>query len=344
MTAARPEARARSLVGVILCASLGVSMLVISMRSRSAAQPIDDGSAYISRARSAALTHDFGGEVELVWIGPDGQKRASMAVRSEDGILSLGSDEQIVIQGATRFSRGESGWETLWTQRPDRPVRAASEKWELSVRRGPVIAGRATREVAAADRDSGRVRERRYFDASTGLLLRREQFDDAGRRVRYASYTRITLLPQIPVAAAPTVPTKTDPHQPKSIDKVPAGFEIPSGIGNGFRLNGAYRREDGTLQLFYSDGLFSASVFQEEGTLDRDDLEPGGVDRDVDGHFVHEYDVPAGTVLVWERDGLVFTSVSDAPADELEEMVLSFGGDPGVVHRALDYVLGPFGW
>ena len=51
-----------------------------------------------------------------------------------------------------------------------------------------------------------------------------------------------------------------------------------------------------------------------------------------------------GTVLVWEGDGVVYTSVSDAPVSELEEIVASFDDEPGALHRLMDFVTGPFSW
>lgn len=344
MSAGSSFLRRRSAIAGILSVSVAVSMFVVSSRSRSSAQGVDLGNEYINRARSAALTNDFDGQIEIVWATPDGPQRRLVEVRSEAGVLSIGNDANVVVSGASRYAKSDGGWAVLWAQSRNRPVRSASEKWDLAVSGGPLIAGRATREVAATERANGRVREKRYFDAISGILLRREQFDDTGRRVRSISYTSITLPPPVEPGSTPKVPAVRDARLPKAIGKVPAQFEAPVAVGDGFILNGAYRRADGSVQLFYSDGLFSASVFQQEGTLDRDGLEPGGVDREIDGRSVHQYDISMGTVLVWESDGLVFTSVSDAPADELDDLVDSFEDESGFVGRTLDYVLGPFGW
>ena len=343
MTAAVTSPR-RSLAGAALCLVVGAAMSIVVLRSPSSAQEVDLGNQYINRAREAALATDFGGTLEVSWVGPDGIERRRLTVRSQGGVLSIGRNDGVVVQGPARFTKLNGGWATMWAESPSKPVRSPSDKWDLSVRGGPVIAGRATREVTASDRDTGRVRERRSFDAVTGILLRREQYDDQGDRVRAAGFTSITLPPQTPSGPAPKVPTQSRLEQPEPIERIPAGFDVPLGVGDGFQLNGAYRHDDGTLQLFYSDGLFSASVFQQPGSLDRDDLASGGVDRVIADQRVEQYDEPMGTVLVWEGDGVVYTSVSDAPDDELSKIVASFDEEPGPLHQAMDYLVGPFLW
>jgi len=337
---ARPR---RSLMGAALCL-LGAAMSTVVLWSPSGAQDVDLGSEYISRSRDAALSTDFAGSLEVSWTGPNGVERRQLDVRSEGGVVSIGGTSGIVVQGPARFARLDEGWATMWSESPSRPVQSASTKWKLSVRGGPAIAGRATREVEAEDPETGRVLERRYFDAVTGILLRREQFDESGGRMRSAGFTRITLPPDQPAGSAPKVPNRTSLEEPETLQRVPPGYDVPLGVGDGFTLNGAYRDEDGTVQLFYSDGLFSASVFQQPGTLNRDDLEPGGVDRVVAGRRVQQYEEPIGTVLVWEGDGVVYTSVSDAPIEELSQIVGSFDDEPGALHRMMDFLVGPFTW
>jgi hypothetical protein len=343
MTAVLASTR-RSLAGAALCLLLGAAMSCVVL-SPSGAQDVDLGNDYISRARDAALSTDFIGTVQVTWRGPDGVEQRRVTVRSQDGILSIGGAGGMVVQGPARFALLEDGWATVWAQSPSRPVRTPSRKWNLSVRGGEVIAGRATREVTAEDRETGGVRERRSFDAVTGLLLRRELFNDEGNRVRTIEFTSITLPEEGAPSAAPiVVPSDSHLEQPSELEQVPPGYDVPIDVGDGFQLNGAYRHNDGTVQLFYSDGLFSASVFEQKGSLDREDLEPGGVDRVLAGERVQQYDAPMGTVLVWEGDGVVYTSVSDAPLDELRQIVGSFDDEPDPLDRAISFLTGPFTW
>jgi hypothetical protein len=97
--------------------------------------------------------------------------------------------------------------------------------------------------------------------------------------------------------------------------------------------------------LYYSDGLFSMSVLEQQGALDWGTLPDGGTTTDVRGTTVRRYADPSATALVWERDGVVYTCVSDAPTDVFTADVGQLAG-PGrsALERAADFVLGPFGW
>jgi sigma-E factor negative regulatory protein RseB len=322
------------------------ALVALAVTTAGSAQEVDLGNQYLREGRSAATATDFGGLIEVLWAAPGGTQRDEINVKSTDGVLALGDAGQVVIEGSTRYAKEGSGWVTLWGQAPDELDHSPSDKWELTVRGGPLIVGRSTREVTAADRDTGQVRERRYFDAVTGLQLRREQYDSDGRRVRYVSFVEITLPPADPSGSPVEKPATSEERLPEQLDAVAATYDAPELVGDGFSLNGAYERADGDgVQLFYSDGLFSVSVFEERGSLDVDDLARGATERELAGRDVHHFAMPTGTVLVWEEGGLVYTSVSDAPSDELDEIVSSFqGGESGLMERVGDFLLGPFGW
>ena len=98
------------------------------------------------------------------------------------------------------------------------------------------------------------------------------------------------------------------------------------------------------VQLVYSDGLFSVSVLEQRGELDWDAMPHGGTDTSVDGARARRYAEPMGDVIVWERDGVVFTGVSDAPGDVFDAMLTGLAPDPGIPERVVDFVLGPFGF
>ena len=50
-------------------------------------------------------------------------------------------------------------------------------------------------------------------------------------------------------------------------------------------------------------------------------------------------------MVVWERDGIVYTCVSDAPGDVFDAAVAELtDSDRSALERAVDFVLGPFGW
>jgi sigma-E factor negative regulatory protein RseB len=122
-------------------------------------------------------------------------------------------------------------------------------------------------------------------------------------------------------------------------------YLVPARLETGFRLLGRYVQPDGTVQLFYSDGLFSLSLFEQPGLVDWSALPDGGRRDTVGSERAEWYATDAGTVVVWSRHGLVLTGVSDAPPDTVRAAVGTVkSDDSGVIDDLVDFVLQPFDW
>jgi len=341
---------ARGVVVIAAVAALaGLGPLVVG-GLRAGADQAGPGEQLLDDARRAAQEHDFSGIVEVTWSDAAGRHTSDVAVQSANGVLALGDRPQVIVEGSRRFVHAPDGWQTVWGQDVQADVPAASDKWNLTVRDGPEVAGRTTREVDAADRDDGRVRERLYLDVSTGLLLRREQLDRNGRTVRAVGFTSLgepagAFFGATP-ADAPRVPQRSTSRQPRVLEDVSAPFRAPGTAGDRFRLVGRYDESGNTLHLFYSDGLFSVSVFEQEGVLDWTGLPSGGQPRTVAGRDARQYRTSGGVVTVWQAGDVVYTTVSDAPLDQVDTMLDDFNpsGSPNVLERVTDFVVGPFSW
>jgi MucB/RseB N-terminal domain len=343
----------RSPRGVALLAGLAVltSLAPLALSTEPAAtSQTGPGVQLLDDARRAAQEHDFSGVLEVTWSDRRGEHSSDVFVRSANGVLALGDRPQVIVEGAHRFVQGSDGWLAVWSQETAPEVPPASDKWMLSVRDGPTVAGRPTQEVDATDRHDNRVRERLYLDESTNLLLRREQLDTRGRTVRAVGFTSIgepagTFVGALP-AEAPRAPERSTSRQPRVLREVTAPFRAPGTAGDRFQLAGRYDEDHGTVHLFYSDGLFSVSVFEQEGDLDPTGLPAGAESRTVDGRDVRQYRTPAGVVMVWQSGDVVYTTVSDAPVDQIDDVVADFGrsGSRNALDRVTDFVVGPFSW
>jgi len=126
------------------------------------------------------------------------------------------------------------------------------------------------------------------------------------------------------------------------IDEVPDGYRAPSIAGAGYVLV-SRAQVDGGVRLVYSDGLFSVSVVEQRGEVDWGAM-PKGVDGSIDGARARRYVEPMGDVVVWQRDGVVFTCVSDAPPDVLDAMLAGLQPGRSLPQQVVDFVLGPFGF
>lgn len=334
---------------VIATVAALAGIVVADDGQRAVADQADPAEQLLIGARRAAGEHDFSGVLQVTWSDGDGRHSSEVSVRSVNGVLALGDEGQVVVEGPRRFLQGAEGWLAVWGEEVAPDVPSPSEKWRLTLREGPVVAGRATRVVDAADRDRGQVRERLYFDTATGLLLRREQLDGRGNAVRTVGFVTIgeadgAFFGVVP-ADAPRAPRTTATREPRPVESLAAPFHAPQRAGDGFRLAGRYRDADGTVHLFYSDGLFDVSVFEQEGDLDWSAL-PKGEARAVSDHDARRYRTPAGVVTVWESDDIVYTVVTDAPADQVDELLADFtpSDSPSALERVTDFVLGPFSW
>ena len=144
----------------------------------------------------------------------------------------------------------------------------------------------------------------------------------------------------------PHVPARSASRQPRVVHGVAAPFRAPGAAGDRFQLVGRYHEAHDTLHLFYSDGLFSVSVFEQKGDLDPTGLPAGAEPRTVDGRDVRQYRTPGGVVIVWQSDDVVYTTVSDAPVDQIDHVLADFGPSPSpnALDRVTNFVLGPFSW
>ena len=308
------------------------------------------GAQLLDQARRASEEQDFSGVLEVSWTDAGGEHRSDVFVRSANGVLALGDRPQVIVNGARRFVQGTDGWLAVWSQETASRVPSPSAKWRLAVRDGPIVAGRPTREVDATDRHSGAVRERVFLDEATTLLLRREQLDTRGRIVRAVGFMSIgepavgMFIGTLP-GEAPQTPSRSRNRQPRVLEKVTAPFRAPGRAGDRFQLVGRYDEDDHTLHLFYSDGLFSVSVFEQKGELDPTGLPVGAESRTIAGREVRQYRTPGAVVQVWESGDVVYTTVSDAPLDQLDHVVADFTPhNNSALDRATNFVLGPFSW
>jgi sigma-E factor negative regulatory protein RseB len=220
-----------------------------------------------------------------------------------------------------------------------------------AVARGPVerVAGRPA-VVVEARRADGTVAARLWLDRSTGLVLRREVYDAAGRTVQSAGFLRLALDGDRPAldgdrladsaggsTEAASWTESVDPAALRSWRE--RGWACPEALPDGLTLVGARRGQaDGVdvLQLFYSDGLTTLSLFQQRGRLDPDSL-AGFRSADIAG--VGAWTRPgAPAQVVWQAGDSVLTVVADAPSDLVASVVAALPGAAATPNGLMDRI------
>lgn len=338
MSALLRGARALAIAGV----AVGLFVLVAGPTARAGDADDTRAEQLLERARTA--TNTFAGYVEVRWEDGSGERVARLGARSLRGAFVVGSgDDRVQGDGLRRWSGDGGGPEVAWATVDGLASPRAGSSWDLDLAGREDVAGREAAIIEASEGD-GTVRARFAVDVETGQLLEREVLDADGDVVRSVGFVHLTASPASPAVPAP--PEEVAPG-PTPIATVPGGFLDPERLDGGYRLLGRYQHPDGAVQLFYGDGLFAASVFQQQGLVDWDGLPDGGRDVSQGDLRTHEYSTASGDVIVWGADGLVLTVVADGPPGVAEAMVADLAGldlDRSTLEEIADYVLGPFGW
>ncbi len=294
-------------------AGCAVALLIAVPSPALAAAPAGAGTAEnpFEGARRAEERLSFVGSVNVSWDDARGPHTDHLNVRAAGGSIQLQGQSTLMAEpgGATILQRPEGEWDLLWTGvsdgRPD-----VQEKYDLTPiaqAAPPVVASRATHLVEV--RQSGIARERLFLDAENGLLLRREQLDLTGHPVHVVAFSSIDLGTQV---APPPTPTRLADHTPRRLSAVSA----PNVLPGGYRRLDAYR-DQGAVQVRYSDGLYDMSVFSQRGGLAARDVPAAGKPVSVGSSKGWVYAWPGGQVLLWHRGQTVYSLVSEAPVDQL---------------------------
>jgi len=334
-----PKSRRVRRVGRLTAAIVAFGALVVALPGQPAGAGTDP-EGLLRKARDASSTISVAGVVEIRWRDGQTVHLERVGARSAGGTYVVGRGNNIAVgAGSVRWAADDgvaSRWGRVDGARPPRPGAA----WRLELTHAATVAGRPT-QVVDAHRPGGPVRARFYVDEISGLLVRRDVLSTSGTVLRSVRYTRLLTSDVAP--AVPTVPSKGAPT--KVTSDVGDEFAVAERLGNGFRLLGRYQHPDGVVQLFYSDGLFSLSVFEQPGLVDWSSLPDGGHPSSVASERARWYASDAGSVVVWGRDGLALTGVSDAPPEAVRGAVADVTtGGSDTVNDLIDFVLGPFGW
>ena len=185
---------------------------------------------------------------------------------------------------------------------------------------------------------AGAVAGRFWLDSSTGMVLRRDVLDDSGAVVRSTTFEglNVGIARTLPDRLAPAGHVLDESWLAAMRDQ---GWPVRQSLPGGLDLfearlhNNGDDPDDGVLQLSYSDGLSTISLFVQPGELPDD---PPGTPRPVDG---------GGTVwetggnperMVWSGGGRTWTLLSDAPASTIRAALLAL---PHVPQRVRDNAL-----
>ncbi|MBT8208031.1 MAG: hypothetical protein KJO18_07150 [Acidimicrobiia bacterium] len=168
--------------------------------------------------------------------------------------------------------------------------------------------GRAAKQLDVYEGDVLRVSI--IFDVETGAALTTEVFSDDGDRFRTAYMMSFSPRISLPLPLVGKLQGEFDVLLPEAPDRY-----FPATAGGYVRAD-SYVAEDETAHAFYSDGLFSFSVFRVDGNATTGELNDLQFERD--GTQYRVLVSATDLTVVWNADGNTFVLIGDLPPDHLE--------------------------
>jgi hypothetical protein len=297
-----------------------------------AAEGVD---AALARAIAATDEVPHEGTVTVVSFGEDGPRISQLQVTRHDDTVRLtrdGEDRFEVgrVDGKGFLRSSDALLRLGGVESPLAQLDRLREKYQARLGDEVEIDTGRAHVLHLLERDTGVRRENLYLDDDTGLVVRRETFGIAGDPVRLVAYTDLEVAPgEIEAPAGEGVDVRDHAHA--GVDDVALdGADVPHRLPGGYELLEATAVEAATpaIHLLYGDGLYSLSLFVQEGRLASAAVAGARPLTTADGGTVWRWPGSEPRRVVWTGEGRTFTVLSDAPTDELLEVVAGLPVDP----------------
>lgn len=276
-------------------------VLVVSATTAAGAIELED---FLAEAEDAT----FAGR-QATWCSYGDQTEFSVVSVEHAGSLVMveGTDSARMVGGGQYSVIGDaggialSGWST--TSASDRYVTASATS-ETRLERQVMV-------VTVEEDDA--VRARIWFDERTGAALGSEVYDGAGELFR------LTWMLDFDPNPRKIFTMMRDQDSTYDLVISADAGELSETVAGYVRVD-SYAGPDDSVHAFYTDGLFSFSVFLIEGELaggpfeDADTMQVGGADY-------RWLLTPSDIWLQWAGGGKTFVLVGDLPPDHLREVL-----------------------
>ena len=269
------------------------------------------------------------GVVMCTW-GQDSAATTYEVTRSGGMSMVHGPAGDFVLSGSLIASQSGADWYALevgeWS------AWNLSDRYSLGSRVATTRLGRPATEVIVME--GGQKRARLVIDDESTVPLLTEVFNASGEVFRFAA--------MVEFAAAP-VPELEMPEDFMEHEMLMSGTPSPRlpGSAFGYFRTDTYAMGDSGTQAFYTDGLFSFSVF-EAGRGTRPAEFDSATRFEVDGIAYNRIVTPSNVWVAWSTPDRSYVLVGDLPPDHIEEVLrgLPKPGVRGVITRFLFRLFG----
>jgi hypothetical protein len=275
----------------------------------------DELDRYLAEAAAA----DYSGTAVVVssW---EGDRVAAVVEVHKSGstvvVESGGESVTIAGDGSLHDASGTlrmSGWSAA----------ASSDRYRVGEPRPVVVVGRPALELDITE--EGDRRAVITVDEATGAVLATTVLDGAGEVFRESTFT--TFAPGAAVLEG------GDAGPGYTMMMVTPVSDLPTELA-GYRLADGYRDGGGVAQAYFSDGLFSFSVFELDAST-RLEVDDAATVLDVGGDEYAVMVEPSRLLVAWRAESGDYLLVGDLPPDHLEAVLrlLPAPGSEGIFDR-----------
>ncbi len=275
-------------------------VVVSSMALQAVARADEDLEGMLESAAEA----DFYG-VGVVMCSWDGDSAATTyeVTRSHGMSMVHGPDGDFMLAGGLSASRSGADWYALevgeWS------AWSLSERYSLGEPKSTSRLGRSASEVMVMEGDMARARL--IIDDVSTVPLLTEILDAEGEVFRLAVMIDFDAEP--PAMAMPD-----DFHEREMLMPAAPTERLPGSVF-GYRMLDSYGADDG-VQVFYSDGLFSFSVFESNRGSRPKDFESATPFKVGEAQYLRIV-TPSNVWVQWDAPDHSYVLVGDLPPDHI---------------------------
>jgi hypothetical protein len=271
----------------------------------------------LHRAMAAPDTVSYSGtQFVAAWSALGGASTSAVV----DVAHRAGGATEVRVHGSRPMSAIDERSGAAWLADGGGPVDLLVRAYDVVLVGVATVAGRAA-HVVEARRPDGSAAARLWLDTEFALPLRREIYDEAGAVRAASAFVELKLHPAV---THPALRRDRDSVVTTSLRRTDLarmrdnGWSCPDELEGGLALYQA-RWVGDAVQLSYSDGVVTVSVFEQEGRLDPRTLH-GYAAREVGGGVVYSTPGPPAT-FTWSAGDWVVTVVADAPAETIDAVL-----------------------
>jgi hypothetical protein len=305
-------------------ATLVLAALVVMPAAAGADEGLED---YLQSAMDAEF---HGSGVVMCTWGADSAATTYEVTRSDGMSMVQGPDGGLMLSGPLTASAAGADWYALEVS--EWSAWSLSDRYSLGETAATSRLGRSATEVMVME--DGRARARLVIDDESTVPLLTEVFGADGGVFRFAVL--------VDFVAAPTV----DMEMPDSfMEHEMLMLGDPSSLlpdsAFGYRRTDTYALDGRGSQAFYSDGLFSFSVFEVGRGAVPAEFADGSV-FEVEGEAYTRIITPSNVWVHWRSPDRSYVLVGDLPPDHIEAVLpqLPRPGTRGVIMRWLSRLFG----